>query len=96
MPSEAVNWRDVWAIVLYAEANSPIRLALSSEPTWDAPTYILADVADSLRWLVWSKTKDGANGRNRPEPIPRPGMKHGRGETRPADVLSVEEAKQLL
>lgn len=37
----------------------------------NAPSHImlLASIADSLHYLVWSKTKDGSNGRNRPKSI---------------------------
>ena len=38
------------------------------------PEYLLAQVADSLNWLVWAKTKDAEHNRNRPKPIPRPGL----------------------
>lgn len=29
-------------------------------------TMLLASIADSLRWLQWTKTKDGQRGRNQP------------------------------
>lgn len=32
-------------------------------------TFILADAADSLRLLLWTKTKDATKGRNRPKRI---------------------------
>ena len=35
---------------------------------------LLAAIADSLRWLQWAKTKDGARGRICPEPIRGPGI----------------------
>lgn len=33
---------------------------------------MLADIANSLRLIVWSKTKDGEKNRNRPKPIKPP------------------------
>ncbi|QCW22020.1 tail assembly chaperone [Gordonia phage Yakult] len=41
---------------------------------WDRTNMLLADMADSLHWLVWAKTKDGSKNRNPPKPIPRPGV----------------------
>lgn len=34
----------------------------------------MADMVDTLRVLVWQKTKDAQDGRNFPKPIPRPGL----------------------
>ena len=39
---------------------------------WGKDTQIMADMANSLRWLCWSKTKDGQKGRNRPDIIKPP------------------------
>lgn len=30
---------------------------------------LLVSIYDSLNWLVWSRTEDGAEGRNRPESL---------------------------
>ena len=35
---------------------------------------LLAIIADCERWLRWSKTEDGRNNVNVPEPITRPGV----------------------
>lgn len=36
--------------------------------------HLLATQVDMLAWLRWAKTEDGSKGRNRPKPLPRPGM----------------------
>lgn len=41
---------------------------------WGLTEMLLADIVDSQRWQVWAKTKDGHKGRNRPKPVPRPGV----------------------
>lgn len=41
----------------------------ASNTTYSDNTILLASIADSLRWLVWSRTEDGVNGRNLPKPI---------------------------
>lgn len=35
---------------------------------------LMADMVDTLRVLVWQKTKDAQDGRNFPARIPRPGV----------------------
>lgn len=48
--------------------NSRIKLALSgqSEPL---ETLLMASIYDAVNLLVWSKTKDGQNGNNRPKSV---------------------------
>lgn len=41
---------------------------------WDLHAQLQAAAVDSLRWLQWAQTKDGEKNRNRPKPIPRPGV----------------------
>lgn len=41
----------------------------ASNTTCSDEIILLASIADSLRWIVWSKTEDGANNRNRPASI---------------------------
>jgi Family of unknown function (DUF5361) len=45
------------------------------DQAWSRTDMLLADIADSLHWLQWAKTKDGARNRSRPQPIPRPGVR---------------------
>lgn len=37
----------------------------------------MAQQADYLAWLAWTKTKDAKHNRGRPAPIPRPGVDSG-------------------
>lgn len=48
--------------------DSRVKRAASKTPYSDN-TILLASIADSLRWLVWSKTEDGIKGQNCPKPI---------------------------
>lgn len=41
---------------------------------WSREAMLLAHLIDVAEWLRWSKTKDAEQGRNRPEPFPRPGV----------------------
>ncbi len=69
-PSEGFDWRDLLVIVRNSDDRS--RLWQSQNPKfagWTLTDRLLAICANALRWLVWSKTKDGSKNRNRPEPI---------------------------
>lgn len=44
------------------------------DSVWQLPELLLADIADSLHWLVWAKTEAARKKRNMPKPIPRPGV----------------------
>ena len=48
--------------------NSRIKMKLSGQKI-DCETVLLAAIADRLSMLVWFRTKDGVNNRNRPESI---------------------------
>ena len=50
------------------KADSRVRLMIS-EYKIDDKTFLLADIADSLKLLWWAKTKDGQKGKNRPKSI---------------------------
>ena len=52
-----------------------IRIAVDPSAAWGWSEHLLADISYSLRWLVWSKTKDGSKNRNRPKRILPPGSK---------------------
>jgi hypothetical protein len=41
---------------------------------WNPDRQLMASMVDMLTWQVWSKSKDGQKNRNRPKPIPRPGV----------------------
>jgi hypothetical protein len=62
---------------------------------WKVSDYIAADQANSLRWLVWAKTKDAQHGRNKPKMIEPP--VHRQANV-PKDTvsLSTDEVAQIL
>ena len=65
---------------------------------WGLSEQLLAEVADSLHWLQWAKTADGSKGRNRPKPIPRPGIKSDEREERRigSDPIPLDELADWL
>lgn len=48
--------------------NSRIKKKISNQPI-DFDRLLLAGISDKLSYLLWSKTKDGAKGRNKPKSI---------------------------
>lgn len=61
---------------------------------WDVSDYLLADQADSLRWLVWAKTKDARKNRKKPQPIPRPA--DARRRVSDVESMNVTDMKAFL
>ncbi|MGO1319932.1 MAG: DUF5361 domain-containing protein [Galactobacter sp.] len=96
------TWTDLRAIVKHLPATSAYWRAREPEASrWGVSEYLLAIIADATRWLVWAKTKDARRGRNRPQPIPRPGdaerAKRGKqGHFHGAVSRTVDEVKRLL
>lgn len=50
---------------------------------WTLARMLEAEIVDQLRLANWMRTKDGQDGKNRPEPITRPGV----GEAARASVI---------
>lgn len=96
MGTARLAWRDVWLICRSAPPKSPLAVALDVRASWDVADYLLADQADSLRFLVWAKTKDGQKNRRKPKPITRPGQKDANGRISDVQAMSIEEMRAFL
>ena len=57
---------------------------------------LLRSVDVSARWLVWAQTKDGASGRNVPEPYPFPWEPEPDNGGWRGDSMTIEEADLFL
>lgn len=70
------TWRDLLMVVQNLPRQSAWFSAIqgADESVWGMSEMLLADVADTLHWIQWKDTKDGAKNRNQPKPIPRPGI----------------------
>ncbi|SNY84008.1 Ner family transcriptional regulator [Nocardia amikacinitolerans] len=81
--SKVLSWRDLSSIIANLKPDSALVRQLSPDTwRWQLNEHLLANIADSLRWLRWAKTEDGRRGRNVPQPIPRPGIEPERiGDT---------------
>lgn len=88
------SWRDLLVFIRHSPKGSAYYSIESGEDSlWGVQEHLTANLVDLTNILVWFKTKDGSKGRNRPKPIPRPGMqepgkkKHG-GAKIPAQKLA--------
>ena len=55
-------------LVMGLREDSRVKLAISGQ-TMKLETLLMAGTFDNLRLLLWSKTKDGAKGNNRPSSV---------------------------
>lgn len=79
---------------LQVRPESALYRTVTPDWMWGLPEFLTADIADSLRWLVWVKTEDARRGRSRPRPIPRPGIK---GPERIGDApMSIADMDEFL
>jgi adenylate kinase family enzyme len=67
------------------------RAVHGDEVEWSTADHLLALQFDALQIANWQRSKDGATGRNRPKPMPRPGLKPigervGRTQRTPEEV----------
>lgn len=100
-PSDRLTYGDLLAIIRNAPRSSAVARSLDPERAeWSTTDYLLAQVVDSQAWLVWAKTEDGAKNRNRPRPLPRPGMTPDVGEAEVrhfgSDPIPLDELHDFL
>lgn len=65
---------------------------------WGLQEHLLALAVDTLRLSVWMRSRDGQQNRNRPKPLPRPGVVPEKQRVAQKDllVLPVDEVKRRL
>lgn len=95
------TWRDLYVFVKTSGWDDALTREMYPEHAdWTPENMLLAEVVDSLHWLVWAKTENGSKNRNQPKPIPRPGVeepeKRVKGEAVPIDQMKAKmEALRL-
>ena len=68
----------MYVIAANAAPGSPLARELDPALSWTQTDYWLQSIEYSLRWLVWSKTKDGRKNHRRPKPVEAPGKRKRR------------------
>lgn len=84
-----------WARVILAQPESALHRAANPDWRWGLAEFLSAEAVDTLRLLLWAKTKDAEKGANRPQPLPRPGVAAPPGE-RVGEAMSVDELDAFL
>ncbi|WP_155980834.1 DUF5361 domain-containing protein [Nocardia sp. CNY236] len=91
--SPCLTWRDLAVLIRQSPQDSALLRAMNPDRyRWGQVEHLLADLVDVANLLLWSKTKDGSRGRNRPSPYPRPGVndttkRRVRGDAVPLDQV---------
>jgi Family of unknown function (DUF5361) len=74
-PSPEFNWRDLRLVVHFSSVDSHIVSVTNPKRAgWNNFTMLMADMVDSLNWLVWAKTESAQKGGSPPAQIERPGV----------------------
>ena len=69
------TWRDLFVILTHSKPGSAYYDHMVGDASpWGLTEQLLAQIVDNQNIQIWFKTKDGEKGRNRPKPIPRPGV----------------------
>ena len=68
-----LTFNEVWLIAVNAPAGGRLAAAIDERLSWDRTDTWLSSIEYSLRWLVWSRTRDGQRNRRRPKPVTPPG-----------------------
>jgi hypothetical protein len=73
--TDLLSWRDLLVIVQHTERGSALSASMDPDSsTWGLSEHLLAVVADAVIAGNWMSSRDGQKNRNRPKPIPRPGI----------------------
>lgn len=91
-------------LMSFPEATSAVaHTTWGEEFQWGLTQMLLADLVDHVSLLWWTKTEDGQKDRNRPLPIPRPGVEvsedtEGRGSIteRIGEAVDLETVNKML
>lgn len=92
-----LSWRRLLVLVERLPADSATARAMHGEAAdWSLTDHLLASVVDALHVANWQRTEDGAKGRRRPRPLPRPGVSDGRVVTGRGGGMAPDELQARL
>lgn len=88
-------WRDLKVVVgNLPQDSATTRAVLGEDYHWNHVAQLLASAVDELRLSNWYQTEDAQKRRNRPQPIPRPGVDKKTVKRRAAS--SIEDMAERL
>ena len=94
--TEALTWRDLKILLEYQppERSALARIKNPEEVAWGLSEHLLATIADGVRARVWQE--GSGKSKDRPKPIPRPGIETAEKTTYRYDVEPVAEMAEFL
>lgn len=73
--TDLLSWRDLLVIVQHSGHDTSLNVSMHPDAApWKLGEHLLAVIADAVIAGNWMQSKDGQKNRNRPKPIPRPGV----------------------
>lgn len=94
--TDLLTWRDLLVIVQNTFTDTALFRAMNPDTwQWKLSDYLLAVIADATITGNWMQSKDGQRNRNRPKPIPRPGVDTGE-KTYGAGAVDLDEMRDWL
>lgn len=80
-----------------ARRGTPLAVAIHGETAqWADEMHVAVSILDALRHYIWMNSDDGAKRRNRPEPVPRPGVVDPKRERYGNASMSLAETREWL
>lgn len=71
----ALSWADLRDVITHQPATSALyRVMHAEDAPWGLSEHLLAVLADAVIAGNWMQSRDGQKNKNRPKPIPRPGV----------------------
>lgn len=92
------TWRDLYVITRKSPPASALARELYGEDAhWGLLEQLAAAMVDAQNLANWLQSKDGAKNRNRPKPIPRPGVKADKDINKfGKDAVPIDEMADFL
>lgn len=73
--TDALSWRDLLVIVQHSDHRTALQASMQPDAApWGLSEHLLAVLADAVIAGNWMQSRDGQKNKNRPKPIPRPGV----------------------
>ncbi|WP_296245189.1 DUF5361 domain-containing protein [uncultured Rothia sp.] len=86
--------RLIAAMVVHLPDDSALMRELAQG--WGLQDQLLAGIFDRLAEANWQRTEDGQKGNNRPNPLPRPGVKSENSQQLGSGTMSLTEARHWV
>ena len=90
-----ISAEQVMACIAYLPLDGAVASVKTGAPAWGFDTHILANMANSLKYLAWAKTKDAQRGRNKPHYIEPPAPEDEKPKAEQDEVKEILARKRI-